>query len=411
MSDEIVEKINTKLEEILHNFSDCLNNYRDRKKFIFGLNNTLSSIRSFTLHLQKQKNNICNFDAIYDELSIRYFRGNEIMEWLKNARNQVLHEEDLKVNSILELDFLMGRTIPVYTKKVDFDKYDDILNIAKIDTLKINNIKHDKLFDPVLRYKISWRVDDYPKSNILVVVFQGILIVYDFWIEFIKSTPENGDHKVIVFIIEECVKSIADIETEYLNLEGNTLLCEFVRYEKTDSRPAYITEVLNKIDFSTYREIENYVDPLTSKMLTKHLAMAKYFVKDLKQQSVTVLFCIKPTENLYNFNFVNRATKYLAVNKMLEQVITLNCTEFFIITEVWISNYSEIQKGILPEDDKFHGEAIELAFFSKVSGCFRVSCPYIRLSGEVCFEPISVEKITADNCPLYRDFLNYIQKI
>ena len=88
-----------------------LDEYMEPQGFRLNLNALIQALRNVTFMLQKQKANLPDFIEWYPAWQ-ESVKGDEVMSWVVRARNRIVKEADLELNStarlIVALDWLNG---------------------------------------------------------------------------------------------------------------------------------------------------------------------------------------------------------------------------------------------------------------------------------------------------------------
>jgi hypothetical protein len=94
--------------------------YPDPDRFCVNLNAAITAMRSVTFVLQKQGKDIPDFAAWYGSWQTR-LAADKLMVWMKNARNRIEKEGDLKTHSMARISLLAGwrEPFPVFESAVD----------------------------------------------------------------------------------------------------------------------------------------------------------------------------------------------------------------------------------------------------------------------------------------------------
>ena len=86
--------------------------YGNPEGFCTNLNAAIQALRTVTFVLQKEKQDVPNFDGWYDQWRAR-LRQDPVMQWLVTARNRIEKEGDLDTCSSARVSLLAGWNEPL----------------------------------------------------------------------------------------------------------------------------------------------------------------------------------------------------------------------------------------------------------------------------------------------------------
>lgn len=152
-----------RLDDCLKLWKTAKYNYFKPNSFILNLNNLIQSLRSVTFILQKNKNPLPNFENWYQEWQ-EVMKKDDILVWLKKARNYIEKEGDLETLSKVRLSIINSYFEPPIFETVisPFIRTEEFLRI--ITKIKPKEINLEKGF---LRAERLW-VDSQLESRELI---------------------------------------------------------------------------------------------------------------------------------------------------------------------------------------------------------------------------------------------------
>jgi hypothetical protein len=95
-----------RLADLAHILSTCSTAYFDPNLFRLNTNQFLTTARTVTFLIQKDKAAIPTFDLWYEAEVIKRWSGDVLMTWAKNSRNQIEKEGDLEFHSQLSVKLI-----------------------------------------------------------------------------------------------------------------------------------------------------------------------------------------------------------------------------------------------------------------------------------------------------------------
>lgn len=141
--------------------------YPNPDGFCVNLNAAISALRSVTFVLQKQGKEIPGFAGWYDAWRGR-LGADELMVWIKEARNKIEKEGDLKTHSVARVSLLAGWHEPYPF----FESTVDPLTTASgvLEGLRSLRVPAHVLKEGVVLMERRWVVKDLPKRELLDVL-------------------------------------------------------------------------------------------------------------------------------------------------------------------------------------------------------------------------------------------------
>jgi len=145
----------------------CSNNYFNPDLFRQNINTFLSTARTVTFLIQKDKSSIHDFDDWYQQTIIIPWMSEPIMTWAKESRNKIEKEGDLDHHSELSLSLIYG-----YDEKSDiiipYNKQDLIFsNISKLLCFAKLKLPAWVSEDSVVKIERRWIADSLPHIELL----------------------------------------------------------------------------------------------------------------------------------------------------------------------------------------------------------------------------------------------------
>ncbi len=102
-----LERVHRRLQEAHRLWHQAADHYFDPDAFASYLNSAVQSLRNLTFILQANKSKIPDFDTWYGPWQER-FKSDSVMKWLRDARTQVVHQDDLATTSTARCKVLTG---------------------------------------------------------------------------------------------------------------------------------------------------------------------------------------------------------------------------------------------------------------------------------------------------------------
>lgn len=149
--------------------------YPDPDGFCVNLNAAISALRSVTFVLQKEGKEIPEFAAWYESWRVR-LGADELMVWIKDARNKIEKEGDLKTHSVAQVSLLAGWHEPYPFFESAVDPMATVTGV--MESLRSLRVSAHVLKESVILMERRWVAKDLPKRELLDVLAYcyGVLV-------------------------------------------------------------------------------------------------------------------------------------------------------------------------------------------------------------------------------------------
>lgn len=199
-----------RMEDAHHLWHEALEAYNNPEYFRVKLNGCITTLRTVTWLIQKEKSNIPEFDSWYKPWQAK-MRKDPILRWLVDARNKIEKEGDLDTKSTAFVSIHSSRfSSPILSLSVD--PFKPTLEIAKVIATG-SNVAERLNKNGALRVERRWVANNLPKVELLEALAQA----YGFMNSIINSAHTHmGLRETCVMRISEKGKSEVVLETKHL---------------------------------------------------------------------------------------------------------------------------------------------------------------------------------------------------
>ncbi len=342
-----------RLDEVHRAWHSAFDGYHQIEDFRAGINTAIQALRNLTLTLQKQKENLPDFDSWYTEWQIK-MKNNPILKEFHEARNIIVHQEDLILNSIATartkgwLDF----------EKISFsfDPTNDSYSIAKgfyDNYAKHLPVQKETKKRLVFEFERKWVYDKLPEYELLEAITQA----YNFFQDMLKDANEkflipekekidglsfcsnefNDDNRLKCMIItsqERCLsfnfedgKILGGIQTQRIDRDENLI-------KKVKER--YGDEWKSSDTLSLLEDLFTDEYPFNQMKLFTQVAIGN-LKKDKHLVPMSAIFTKKENPPVItSFVFANQEQKILAIDNIANAVIKNNAKHILLLIEAWV---------------------------------------------------------------------------
>ncbi|EKN3457791.1 TPA: hypothetical protein ACPZF7_004150 [Yersinia enterocolitica] len=408
-------KINAekKLTEVQSFMIKAAQNYSDISEFVMNLNACIQAIRNVTFYLQAQKKEISNFDSWYLEWQ-NALKKDPIMRWCIDARNKIVKQSDLEINSkaILSVKHSYNGSIK-YTSNVPIFIPDLILaQDFLIENKRFSTIKG------VLQIEKMWVSSDLEEIELLDILVHAFTVLT----ELVKDVEIKIGPSIIYK--NEMFESDFVKKSDFLDLTIHLLpksvfnLSQFRvnTYSLPDLRKMEVSKEIVRFDDEMLNEArDRYKFKVNHKFVDSEslkenvLALTEYAIELMKVDShhITLIFLSKPGSEgkMIRTVFDDHESKILFWEKIAKIVKRKRYDKILVVGEAWtaIADLSQPFKRV--DEYVTRKDTLLVTGLSKCGDMFTTSTIY-SLQGET----ISFQE-TIENNLMSPTFLSSIRKV
>ena len=350
-----------RLEDLAHHLNCCAETYFEPELFRRNVNNFLQTARTVTFIIQKNKSEIEEFEEWYSENVIEAWKNDEIMQWAKEARNQIEKQGDLDLYSTVSASLIFS-----YLDEEDIRlhcKHEELIGcgIKKLIRLAQKQLPSGVMKESSLKIERKWVTSKLESYELLY----ALCYVYSRQFDCVEklarhqerdlpsSLPNKSD--AYQYIELSC-------QIQYVKIKDNStyrLRSQKVSREPYESLPSKIKDCLANIR-------EELITPTSfESVLEFHIQMAKSTFSTWENH-VSMLF-------LYNSEWqvidmichapADQADKYFFWRALGERVKIQSVYCLVYVSEVWIRDlkgYPSLAIKDLPIiGEKLHVSALD----------------------------------------------------
>jgi hypothetical protein len=320
----------TRLDDVAQLIKQARDTYFKPKLFRLNCNNAISTLRTVTFVMQKNKDKIPDFDKIYKS-HVLSSKDNKIMEWLKDARNSIEKEGDLELHSELTIKILFSYT-------VDGPEIQSCPNLLFEDTKTLwkewqKIVPPHIVQDSAIVTQRSWRANTLPDYELLDAIIYGY--------NFLRSGVRALD-KAIGYP-ELPLPAIPPGEAkrrEYIKLfDGATYVSKSLRKNFDPSRADLSNAKQEKLD--SIKAVGQFVKPgatFTDKM--NALIAAAINIFNLQGYHLPAFFKLDKEGSVIDIgsvHFADRVDKFIFWHEVSEHAATdPQFSSIFFVAEAWL---------------------------------------------------------------------------
>jgi hypothetical protein len=323
------------------------------------LNSTIDTLRSVTFILQKEKNNIPDFNAWYDAWREK-MKSDKVMNWLSDARTTIVHIGDLEILSTAEIHVHNNQTLTSMKLKIP-----PLMPTQSISDYVIDNLPRGfitNIGDAVLSIERKWIMESIAEFELL----EALAHAFTFLSLIVKEAHNLAGYEYIS--IDKDDKSVS-ISEERLPCMISTKEIRTERIDLSDRNPLILQQAT--VPYNA-EKVEKSLKRYGLKRLSEINSDAFKFAEELVERAKTVLKKDGYHIRLIYFHFqnqwipsgictTNRTEKYAMMDVLANEVRRMKADALIEIGEVWLGSLDQYNKGFLPTEDPKHTEALAVS--------------------------------------------------
>jgi len=333
----LIDALNRRLEESAKFWYQSVAEYQELIEFLSSLNALIQSLRNITFIIQSHKRDIADFDEWYIEKQ-RAMRQDQFLVWLVQARNRVVKQGDLKVNSIATATIKNWLEFELFSLSVDpFTTNEDII-VSVISA--IENEKFVRYFrEPILQIERTWRVDQFPDRELLSVLShcynQLKSVVHDLLDHIGVHSPLKSLYTEKDDSLKSGLASRID-RTVSIDLKDNAeIKLKLLHIPYSESYAAIASEQYGKREDFFDAQITSTSDPFESLDLFTKMSR-KILVTDGSHAPMVYYYFDEKPPQMRMIPSEDKTQQYFHIRQIAEDIITMRIVGLIFILENWM---------------------------------------------------------------------------
>jgi hypothetical protein len=334
-----------RIKDIYELWHKAAKEYQDPESFRINLNAAIQEMRNITFILQSEKKSIPEFESWYSRWQ-KIMSKDEVLKWLKDARNKIVKQGDLEIHSIAKVKILTWEDIPILELEVPPFIQNEFLAAYFVDKdLGIPSYIREVC---VLNIERRWAISEFPNRELLD------LLAYGF--EFLNKIIDDAH--------QQCGIKVSNCENYQQFLKLNLpLSTKTFSVSFSDQREMVFHDIPLKKPTKEETEIarrryqldnikiihNNYEIPDPFKDAEFYLEYAKRLLsKDKHHINIAFLyFPDKRNPRIMRLDFYDQAEKFLVMRHLADEVDRTGATGIIFISEAWTVDYKECKDKLI----------------------------------------------------------------
>lgn len=356
-----VPNTHSRLDQVHRLWHQTLSAYDDPDGFCANLNATIEALRNVTFMLQAEKDSIPGFEDWYENWRER-MRQDEVLKWLHDARNTVVHKADLDASSHAVGQLHNNITLATVTVEVS-----PTMPTSDICAAMVNDLPPamaSRRQDLVLSVERRWIANDLPDRELL----ESLAHAYEFLSDLVRDahsltgyrfygTNDDGEQVQDERSRPACMVTTREVRTVHMSVTDRSLMIpQRVEIRKPTNEVG--ENLMRRYGISTSgapKASEN----TSPQALTEEVVewSKKMLVKDRKHQRIVFIHSASGW-NTEQIMAPDRPGKYTLLRVLADNVRKIAGDAIVDVGEVWIAPYEALMNGAEPEHAHGRREAL-----------------------------------------------------
>lgn len=349
--------------------------------FRMAINSCIQELRNVTFVLQSNKRSIDGFDAWYKPWQER-MRANKSLKWLISARNHIVKQGDLELNSMLRIEIIgsyLENEVPIFEHK-----YEPNLTNQDIFQEILNTDLPQEVFEQAyIKLERKWIDKNYPEYELLKLL--GIC-----WSEVAEllldaPNPELDSEKEYLkgTKIPPCMYLSSESHSIWMKIRNNELIPTEIIEEPIDLNDSNIEDIKNRYGNSPL--LQKRKNSTNFKEICElFFEQAKYVLKkDGYHVNLVAIFVNSELAELKELRNEDQTDKYRAMRLLASDVEKIGATEFVMVSEAWTAPFDPKFPYRPAVESPDRSEVLNLIGISKAEENYLFSIPFTNNEGKI----------------------------
>lgn len=357
--------------------------YFDPESFRISVNSCIQELRNVTFVLQSNKRQIPDFDAWYKPWQER-MRQNELLRWLVEARNRIVKQGDLELNSILRIAIIgsyLENEVPKFERLYD-------PNISNDDILKVVmacGLSKDIIEESYIKIERRWVDKNYQSDELLKL----LAICWSKVSELLFDAPSEGiedlKNQLSSCKLPPCMYQGSETHSTWMKIHDNKLIP--TKLENYVLDPSQIDDDKIKERYKDSPLFTQPDKPSNFKETCELLFNQAMYVlkKDGYHVHLAMIFVNSIPAHITEIHNEDQLDKYRSMRLLASEIEKIGGNQFVMISEVWRASYDPEQPYKKASESSDRSEVLSLLGVTRDGEGLSFTVPFTRNDGDIEF--------------------------
>jgi hypothetical protein len=330
---ESLEPAFKRLFDAQHHWHIANQKYFDPNSFRMAINSCIQELRNVTFVLQSNKSGIEGFEEWYSPWQTK-MRANKSLKWLISARNYIVKQGDLKLNSVLRIEvvgsYLSGE-VTIFEQNHDVN----LSNKDILDQTLNKGIPQEVLENSYIKLERKWIDSKYPDHELLELLGVCWTAVSDLLLDAPNNDIKKSDN-LNPPKIPPCMYQNSEARSIWLKVEGTNLILSKMHEESITFDETTIENCKQKYGDSPLFD-KKQVDHSNFKTLCEgFFEQAQFFLqKDKYHIHLILIFVNSKVVEIKELRNEDQTDKYRTIRLVASEMERIGANQFIMISEAW----------------------------------------------------------------------------
>jgi hypothetical protein len=390
---QAVEPAMRRLFDVQYHWHQAYQSYFSPHEFRRSINACIQELRNVTFVLQNNKKDIPNFEAWYTPWQEK-MKANSDSRWLVDARNRVVKQGALNINSSLVVS-IVGSYLEHEVPQTKLTLTPELGNDDIYQIISSSKMPRDVLDKSYVKIERRWVDDKNPSIELLALLSECWLAISNLLIDAPESLTDSSPGQDRFEILPPCMHQGSEDRSIWLKIKNETLIP--VKMEFRDVEPTNEKEVKERYKDSPLFESKN--EPGNFEETCRLFFEQAMFVlkKDGYHVHMAALLVEDRGIQFVELSSEDQADKYRMVRLLASEVEKIGADSCFIISEVWQAPFDPEHPYRHAVDSPQRTEALTLVGISRKELGVSFTAPFSRKGNEIVFSSVRKEGIEGWN--------------
>jgi len=383
----------TRLFDAQQHWHDADKGYFDPRQFRIAINSCIQDLRNVTFLLQSNKRSIDGFDNWYVPWQEK-MRANPSLRWLVSARNRIVKQGDLDLNSVLRVEIIgsyKDGDFPIFEKSYD----SKLTNKELFEAIPNNGLPKEVLEHSYIKLERRWVDQNYDEHELLELLSTCWIAVA----QLLSDAPDAGVESMKSSSLPPCMYKGSEARSIWMKVQGDNLIPTHLYTKTVEITDTVIDEIKEKYPESPLLQTDNI--PSNFKGTCERMfKQATYLLqKDGYHIHLAVIFKESKQVNVIEIANDDRADKYRTMRHIASEIEKVGADEFLMISEAWRAPFDPVHPNRHPVDSPDRNEVLTLVGLTQSGEGYSYTAPFTRNGKEIKFSQTelinhSIEKMS-----------------
>ena len=354
--------------------------YFEPNSFRMAINSCIQELRNVTFVLQANKRGIEGFDNWYQPWQEK-MRVNQSLKWLVSARNYIVKQGDLDLNSVLRIE-VIGSYLAGEIRIFEQDYEPNLTNKEIFEKTITLGLPEQVFKNSYVKLERRWVDVNHPDHELLDLLSICWASVAELLLDAPGKNTEDTE-KLRTSRLPPCMHKDSETRSIWMKVVGGTLMPTEMHVEQVNIGESEKNKVLKRYaDSPLLREeqdLKTFSQSNLKSQCERLFENAKYVLKkDGYHVHLVMIFVDSELAQVIELRNNDQADKYRTIRSVASQMEKIGANQFVMISEMWTARFDAGQPYRKASEAPGRGEMLTLIAASQAGEGYLFSIPFTR---------------------------------